>query len=411
MIKTQNTIEQPYSWVIAIASLALLTISAGGYYVVIVGMKIVAHDFAGLRWIPSFAYSAAIFGMGLGGVLIGRWSDQQGVRSSSLVGACMLATGAAIASITTNQWVFLAVHGIAIGLLGNGALFSPLMANATRWFDHHRGVALSIVASAQGVAGALWPLVFRHLMELTSWRQTYRYYAVFALATMIPISLLLRRNVPTKTVDTSSSTSTQQKYQGETAGKNLVLILSMAIVGCCVAMAIPIVHLVSHVTDVGYSLSSGAEILAVLLGCGAIGRIISGTIADRIGGLPVLLISSACQAILLVLYVFVHSLVGLYVLSALFGLAFGGIIPHYTLVIASYFPKGGNTQRIAVVYLFGAIGMALGGWLGGFIFDIQGNYLWAFVAGFLFNIINLILLGSLLIRQTPSLLPPTIQHS
>ncbi len=399
VIQMQESVERPYGWVVTVASMLLMTIGAGGYFVVIVGLKLMAQDFGGLRWVPSMAYSMTLFGMGLGGIFIGRWSDRAGVGTPALVGAVMVVVGALVVSVTTNRWMFLLAHGILIGLLGNAALFSPLLANVARWFDRRRGLAIAIVVSAQGLAGMVWPAVFRFLIERNSWREAYQAYAVFALVTMVPLTLLLRPRAPVAAAPTSRDGHTPDgNVLGFGAGRALVL-LCLAIVGCCVAMAMPIVHVVSHTTDLGHPLSRAAEVLTLLLGCAFVGRIAWGVVADHIGGLRMLTVGSASQAVVLSLYLFVESLPGLYVLSGLFGLAFGGVIPAYTLIISKHFPFGSIGRRIATVYFFGAVGMAAGGWLGGFIFDVSGAYRGAFAVGLMFNLVNLSIVGSLLIRN------------
>ncbi len=398
-----ESVERPYGWIVTVASLLMMTIGAGGYFVVIVGLKPVAEDFGGLRWVPSMAYSVTIFGMGLGGIFIGRWSDRSGVGTPALLGAVMVAVGAAVVSVTTNRWTFLLAHGILIGLLGNAALFSPLLANIARWFDRRRGLAVAIVISAQGLAGIVWPAIFRLLIERSSWREAYRVYAVFAVLTMVPLSLLLRPRAPVVAEHGSTAGGASRLHALGLGTSGVLALLCLAIVGCCAAMAMPIVHILSHTTDLGYPLARAAEVLAVLLGFGFVGRIAWGTVGDRIGGLRMLLLGSASQAIVLSLFLVVDSLSGLYVLSALFGLAFGGIIPSYVLIISTYFPAGSLGWRIATVYFFGAVGMALGGWLGGFIFDLSGAYRGAFAIGLLFNLVNLAVVGSLSTREAPAL--------
>lgn len=396
---TGPSIERPYGWVVVIASLLLMTVGAGGYFIVIVGLTLVAEDFGGLRWIPSLAYSLALLGMGFGGIFIGRWSERVGVGKPALIGAVMIALGSWSNSVASSHWALLASHAIFIGLIGNAALFSPLIANVAHWFDRRRGIAVSIVASAQGLAGIIWPTAFRYLIETTSWRESYRLYAGFAVVTMVPLSLLLWPRAPAPIVHSETrEVDADDRVLGFTPGAALVS-LCVAIVGCCVAMAMPIVHVVAYVTDLGYPLARGAEVLAILLGFGFLSRIAWGALGDRWGGLRVLLVGSMAQAAVLSAYLVVDSLIGIYIVSAFFGLAFGGIIPSYTLVVSRYFSRGSLGWRIATVYFFGAIGMATGGWLGGFLYDTTGSYRNAFAVGLVFNLLNLIIVATLLKRE------------
>ena len=340
MIQAQERVERTYGWVVVVGSLLLMTVGAGGYYVVIVGLKLVAQDFGGLRWVPSMAYSMSVFGMGLGGIFISRWSDRVGVGTPALLGALMIIAGALTASVTTDRWTFLLAHGVLIGLFGNAALFSPLIANTARWFDRRRGIAVAIVTSAQAVAGVFWPFTFRLLIEGSSWREAYRVYALVALVTMVPLSFLLRRPAPIAPEAHTREVSASDAQVLGLAQSSVLVWLCIAVVCCCVAMAMPIVHVVSHATDLGYPLARASEMLAVLLGCAFFSRIAWGAVSDRVGGLRVLMIGSLCQVLVLAMYLAVESLIGLYVLSGLFGLAFGGIIPSYTLIISKHFPPG-----------------------------------------------------------------------
>ena len=285
MIQAQERIERPYGWVVVVGSLLLMTVGAGGYYVVIVGLKLVAQDFGGLRWVPSMAYSMTVFGMGLGGIFIGRWSDRVGVGTPALLGSLMIVAGALTASVTTDRWTFLLAHGVLIGLFGNAALFSPLIANTARWFDRRRGIAVAIVTSAQTLAGVFWPFTFRLLIEGSSWREAYRVYALVALVTMVPLSFLLRRPAPVAPEAHTRELGASYAQVLGLAQSSVLVWLCIAIVCCCVAMAMPIVHVVSHATDLGYPLARASEMLALLLGCAFFSRIAWGAVSDRVGGL------------------------------------------------------------------------------------------------------------------------------
>jgi MFS family permease len=159
------------------------------------------------------------------------------------------------------------------------------------------------------------------------------------------------------------------------------------------------VHIVSHATDLGHATARAAEMLAVLLAFGTASRLAFGALADRIGALKTLLLASGFQALVLCFYLLVDSLVGLFVLSVLFGLSFGGIVPLYTLIVREHFSAHESGWRIGVIMLFGTIGAGLGGWLGGFVFDLTASYQWAFVWGVVFNIGNLAIVGTLLGRE------------
>jgi MFS family permease len=399
MHSSPTSVERPYSWVVAAASLLLMAIAMGATYVVVVALKPIAEEFGWPRAVPSLSYSLVLFGAGVGGLLMGRWSDRVGMGPPALTGSIMIGLGALLASTADGAARLYLAHGLFLGLLGNGAMFGPLVANATRWFDRRRGLAVAFVATGQSLAGAIWPPVLRLLTESVGWRQTFVYYAAFALVTLVPLSLLMWPKPP---LQLEAATRARDEATGRVVGLPPVLVQAMlcvAIIGCCVAMAMPMVHIIAYATDLGYPTARAAELLSVLLGCAVLSRLIYGIVADRIGGLRTLLIGSAGQAVMLATFAVVDSLVGLYVVAALFGLAFGGIIPSYALIVRELFPASDAGWRIATVFLFGTLGMAIGGWLGGFIFDLVGTYHAAFLVGVGFNLMNLALVGTLVYRE------------
>jgi MFS family permease len=314
------------------------------------------------------------------------------------VGSLSLAFGAWLASVSDSASMLYLAHGLFMGLLGNGAFVAPLLANATRWFDRRRGIAVALVASGQPLAGAIWPPVLRYLTEGFGWRTAFVAYALVALVVLLPLALLLRERPPIA----DGGGRRGRPWDGRVLGWPAEFVqaaLCLAIIGCCVAMAMPMVHLIAYATDLGYPGVRAAEMLALLLACAFVSRLLFGMLVDRIGGLWTLFIGSAGQALVLSSFAFVHSFVGLYVIAALFGLAFGGIVPCYAIIVRELFPEGQAGWRIGAVILFGALGMALGGWLGGLIFDLSGSYRTAFLVGVAFNLGNLSLVGTLLYRR------------
>ena len=293
------------------------------------------------------------------------------------------------------------MHAVLIGFAGGGALFSPLVANVTRWFDRRRGMAVAAVVSGQGLAGAFFAPAFRWSVEAEGWRATFEYYALLCLVTLIPLALLLRPKPPAEPAAPASSraaTPGDALVLGQAPGR-VAWMLNIAIVGCCVAMAMPMVHIVAHASDLGHSTADAAAMLSLLLGCGFVSRLGWGWVSDHLGGLPTLVTGSFCQAGALALFLFVDSLAGLYFISGFFGVAFAGIVPSYTVILRRHFPVAQMGARVGMVYLFGTIGMAGGGYLGGVIFDIGGSYAPAFIVGLAFDVLNLVLVVPLLRRE------------
>ena len=393
-----RSIERRYGWVVAIASMVMMAVGAGATYLVVVALKPIAAEFGWPRAVPSLCYSLALLGAGLGGLFWGSVSDRIGMIRPALVGGCMVALGAWLASVAEGVLTLYVAHGLFIGLLGNGVFVAPLLANITRWFDRHLGMAVAVVATGQSMAGAVWPPILRYLTDTYGWRQAFLAYAAIALILLLPLGLILRS--PPHAVASASG------RRGDRSGRALgwpanavVAMLCLAIVGCCVAMVMPMVHLIAYATDLGHPSARAAEMLAALLAGAVVSRLVFGALADRIGGLWTLLIGSAGQLLMLSSFTFVESLVGLYVIAALFGLVYGGIVPCYAIIVRELFPIRQVGSRIGVVFLFGTIGMALGAWLGGQIFDLTGSYHPAFLVEVAFNLGNLVLVVALLLRQ------------
>jgi len=396
-----DSIETPFGWTVAVVSTLMIATAFGASYLVVVGLKPIAADFGWPRQIPSAAYSVSLIGAGIGGIIVGLWADRRGMAAPAFMGALMIGIGAIAAGYARDMVTFLGVHLLLIGLLGNGTMFSPLVANITRWFDRRRGIAVAVVASGQSLAGAVWPPIFRYTIDAYGWRATMIGYGIAAIAILVPLSLVLRRRPPALLRPGSAGDPGLQDAHGLILGipPNLVLaILCLAIVGCCVAMAMPMVHIVAYCSDLGFSAARGAEMLSLLLACSFVSRIAYGWLADKLGGLTTLLIGASLQLVGLALYAMVENLYGLYAVSVYYGLGYGGIVPMYAIIVRELFPEREAGWRMGVVFLFGTIGMALGSYLGGVIFDVTASYVMAFLTGIAFNVKNLLLIGFLVWR-------------
>ena len=400
MIRRADSIEIRYGWVVLAVSLAIGTIAMAAPNILFVSLKDIATDFGWPRAGPSMAFSLLMIGSGVGGIAMGLWMDRRSVIEPVVFGSVMIGLGAIVASHASARWDFYVANGLLIGAFGEAAMIAPLIANATRWFDRRRGLAVSIIASGQGVAGAIWPPVIRFLNDSVGWRETYLYFGIFALATLVPLALFLKPKPPIAPAEV-----VRGAYMGEYtvlgySPRTVQALLCLAVVGCCTAMAIPIVHLISHATDIGFSRSTGASMLSVLFAASFFSRIGFGLLADRIGAVKSMLIASSSQAVMLLAFAVVTTEIGLYLAAFMFGIGFAGIMPNYALMIRHWFPSNQIGRRVAVTYLFAATGMALGGWLGGALHDFTGTYMHAFLVGFGFNAMNFMVIGLLFLRQT-----------
>lgn len=390
-------IETPSSWRIAVVSMLVISIGWGAPYLIAVALKPMAADLGSARSVPSLASSFAYIGIGVGGIFMGWWADRVGAMWTALLGSIMIGAGAMVAS-GGAEWQLYIGYGVMIGLLGGAGLFAPLMANTSRWFHARRGTALAIVASGQQIAGACWPLVFRYTLDRVGWRATLFWYGVLVLAVVPALCLMLRHRPPVIATLTPTRGLQRPDRAPEFASNLVQVVLCAAIVCCCVPMALPLAHLVAFCSDLGYAPARGTEMLTLLLVAAFLSRMIWGRLSDRIGGLKTILIGSLAQAVFLGCYLFVDNLYALYAVSAAFGVGFGGIIPSYVLTVRDLFPAADAGWRIGTVLLFGLLGMALGAWIGGALYDWFAYYQPAFAVGVAFNILNLVLIAGLLAR-------------
>ena len=393
------TVDSPQSWTRLAIALAIATIGGVGMWSVVVVLPAVQAEFGVARAAASLPYTLTMLGFGAAGIALGRWSDRFGIMRPVLAASVALAAGYVASGYATTLTGFALAQGLLTGA-GSSVTFGPLLAHVSMWFARRRGIAIAIVASGNYFAGAVWPPIVQHFTQTAGWRATYFGIGVFVLATMLPLALLLRRSPPVHpAASPGARTSTHASPQAlGLSGGALQLLLVVAGVACCVAMAMPQVHVVAYCSDLGYGPARGAQMLSLMLACGVVSRIVFGFISDRIGGLRTLLLGSTLQGVALLMYLPSNSLMSLYLVSALFGLFQGGIVPSYAIIIREYFPPGEAGGRIGLVVMATLVGMALGGWVSGAIFDLTGSYNAAFVHGIAWNLVNLSIASWLLMR-------------
>lgn len=433
--------DSPHAWFRLWISLALATIGGCGMYIVVVVLPAVQAEFGAMRGGASLPYMATLIGFGIGGILMGRLTDRFGVAVPVAIGAVSLALGCFAAASAQSLTGFALAHGLLIGLLGSSATFSPLVADISFWFVRRRGIAVAICASGNYLAGTLWPPIVEHFVQAVGWRQTYVGVGLFCVATMLPLALLLRRRTPATLRGAAAPAHAADARAGgaSAAGASigsteaaaavaaaapaagprnalglspasLQTLLCIAGVACCVAMSMPQVHIVAYCGDLGYGPARGAQMLSLMFGFGILSRLISGVICDRIGGLRTLLLGSALQGVALLLFLPFDSLSSLYLISALFGLFQGGIVPSYAIIVREYFSPRDAAMRVGTVLTATLFGMALGGWMSGAIFDLTGSYDAAFVNGIAWNLLNVSIVLWLLyrLRRAPALRPAAL---
>ena len=371
--------------------LGLVTLGNSSMYAISVVLPAVQAEFGVSRADASMPYTLMMIGLGIGGLWTGKWADRYGITRVLWLGAAAVCAGFVLAGLSANIWWFGLANAL-LGLLGGSSTFAPLMADTALWWSKRRGIAVAICACGNYVAGALWPPIAQWGIEHVGWRQTYFGMGLVCGAGMLLLSLRMRMRPPWVEVAPSHAHAAMAHPSQRPFGLSLnqaQILLCTAGVGCCVAMAMPQVHIVSYCADLGYGAARGAQMLSLMLACGIVSRLVSGWICDHIGGVRTLLLGSALQGLALLLFLPFDGLVPLYVISAMFGLFQGGIVPSYAIIVREHFPAQEVGARVGSVIMATLLGMALGGWLSGKIFDLTGSYQAAFINGLAWNLLNL----------------------
>jgi MFS family permease len=391
----KSEVESPFAWLRLAAAVMLGSIGTVGMWSVPVVLPLVQIDFGVARADASLPFTLAMLGFAFGGVLMGRLADRFGVAAPVACGAAALGIGYVGAGLAHSLVLFALMH-LLIGF-GTSATFGPIMADASRWFTRRRGIAVALAGCGNYLGGAVWPPVLQHFMASDGWRATLVGVGAFCTLAVLPLLAIFARRAPVEELTIPVGVTTLESKLGLSPAA-LQGLLCIAGLACCVAMAMPQVHIVAYCGDLGYGIARGAEMLSVMLGFGLVSRIGSGFVADRIGGAATLLLGSALQGVALFLYLLFDGLISLFVISALFGLFQGGIVPMYAILVREYFSPREAGTRLGIVLMATLVGMALGGWMSGMIFDLTGSYRAAFLNGLAWNLLNVSIVLWLIMR-------------
>lgn len=394
-----DILDSRYSWFRLAATLAIGTVGNVGMWSIIVIMPAVQAEFGIDRAGASLPYTLTMLGFALGNLVIGRAVDRYGMTVSLIGAAAVICAGFGLAALSGSLILLSAVQFL-VGL-GTAASFGPLIADISHWFERRRGIAVAIAASGNYLSGAIWPMLLAGILADHGWRAVYAVLAMLVVGLVVPLALLLRRRLPTVASARADSLSQANARAANMSPRAIQMLLALAGLSCCVAMSMPQVHIVSFCVDLGYGPAVGAEMLSLMLLGGVVSRIASGLLADRLGGVRTLLIGSALQCLALFLYLPFDGLVSLYVVSLIFGLSQGGIVPSYALIVREYLPAREAGARVGFVMMATIVGMALGGWMSGWIYDLTGSYHMAFLNGIAWNFLNIGIMLLILLRSGP----------
>ncbi len=391
--------ESRYAWVRLWTALLAGAIGSVGMWSVVVILPAVQKDFGVLRADATLPYTLTMLGFGIGGITLGKLADRYGIVMPMLIGTVALSAGYLLSGVAPTLFLFALTH-LLIGV-GASVTFAPMMADLSHWFTKRRGIAVAIAASGNYAAGAIWPPIVQYSTTTFGWRPTQLWIGLFVLVAILPLALVFRRRIALTEVVTANAAAAGARNALGLSSNAIMTILSVAGVACCVAMSMPQVHIVAYCGDLGYGVARGAEMLALMLAFGIVSRIASGFVADKIGGVGTLLIGSFLQGVALFLYLLFDGLTSLYVISMLFGLFQGGIVPMYAVIVREYFPPQEAGVRVGIVIFSTIIGMAFGGWISGAIFDYTGSYQAAFANGLGWNLLNVAIASWLLLASRP----------
>ncbi len=383
------------AWLRLAVAVVIGSLGSVGMWSVVVALPAVQTDFGATRGTASLAFTMVMLGFGIGQVVTGKISDRFGIVAAIGAGIGILGLGYIGAGYAPSVWAFILLH-FAIGL-SSAATFGPLMAEASHWFERYRGLAVAIAASGNYIGGTVWPPLVNFGIQSVGWRTTHIVIGIFTAVAMM-LALMLLRLLMGAAVRRNHVNAAPPRVDMRLSTNALTAMLSLASIACCVAMAMPQVHIVAYCGDLGYGVARGAEMLSLMLGFGIISRIGSGFLADRIGGIRTLLIGSIAQGTALLFYLFFDSLTSLYIISAMFGLFQGGIVPSYAIIVREAMPASEAATRIGIVIFASVFGMSFGGWISGVIFDATGSYAAAFTNGLAWNLLNVSIMLLLLMR-------------
>ncbi|PIL21050.1 hypothetical protein P775_05770 [Puniceibacterium antarcticum] len=388
--------DSRYSWTRLGITLLIAVMGNVGMWAIILIMPEVGAEFGAGRAEASMPYTTTMIGFALGNLVIGRAVDRWGMTTALSGSAVLIALSYGVAALSPNI-VVLSLVQVFIGF-GTASCFGPLIADISQWFETRRGIAVAIAASGNYLSGAIWPVLLGWIAADAGWRWIYALLAVLTVLLVLPLAQLLRRRLPVEATAQAEAKSSARAVATGFSPRQLQWMLGLAGIGCCVAMAMPQVHIVALCVDMGFGAAVGAEMLSLMLLGGVVSRLLSGVLADRLGGVRTLLIGSTLQCLALFLYLPAGGMVSLYLVSLVFGLSQGGIVPSYALIVREYLPAREAGARVGFVLMMTILGMALGGWMSGWIYDVTGSYQWAFLNGIAWNGLNIAVMVVILLR-------------
>ena len=377
------------AWLRLIIIFTMSVIGTAGMWSVVIIMPSIQNEFSLDRAASTYPYVATMFGYGIGNIIIGRLLDKIGIRKPIIFALILLVASYLLSVLATNVF-WLSIIQFFLGFSA-AAFFGPMMADISKYFYTRKGLAVSLVASGQHLCGAIWPFLIKDYLVEGEWKNAH-FFIAFVCSTCIPILVFFLSDKKVKSRDIPRNFEKQDNVNTSVklsiSNKQIQILLMFAGVFCCVAMSVPQVHIVPLCIDFGYGLAVGTEILSFMLFAAVTSRILFGFLSDRIGPIQTLILGSSLQAISLSMFLPFNSQLSLYIIAVFFGLSQGGIVPIYAVIISKFLPANEVAERVGFLIFATIIGMSLGGWISGEIFDYTNSYKLAFLNGIFWNIIN-----------------------
>jgi len=382
--------EPRFRWIIVIAAALLLAVAMG---ILVNGMSAfivpLETHFGWERADVAAINSVGLIGIALGGIAMGFLADRIATRTVCLIGAFAMSLALMLAAHAQSLWQFYALFFVA-GAFGGGAFFAPVMALVGGWFRKGAGLAIGIASAGQALGQGLVPFGAGYLIETSGWQSALTYLGITTAVTLVPLSFLMRE--PPK-VDVTAGATVDGASQP--SSKLLLPALSIAVLGCCAGMAVPLMHLVPLIQSIcGVGAEAGGPLLLLLVTAIA-GRIFFGRLADIIGPLRAWMAATAWQTTLMLGFMLLGSMQAFWYFVPLYGFGYGGVMTGVLVSVRALTPQSRRASAKGIVLSFAWMGHALGGWQGGLSFDLTGAYFWAFANATLFGLVNLAVIGAI----------------
>lgn len=382
--------SRDYRWVVLAISTVILAVTMGqlvnGLSVYFVPM---GESEGWGRGDIALINTSGLIGLSLGSVVMGFAAERYGIRRIALMGIAATGIATMLASWATELWQFYLLFFVA-GALGGGALSAPLLALVGNWFVVGAGLAIGIASAGQALGQGGVPFTGALLIEALGWRGAMMAQGLLTLGILLPLGVFLR-NPPKPT----NRTAIDEETPSGLPNTLITLWISVAVIFCCTCMAVPLMHLVPLIQGRGFSAPQAGSVLFVMLMVAITGRVAFGKLVDIIGAVPAYLTASAWQTVFVFGFVFLANLNSFYLYAAAYGFGYAGVMTTVIVTTRNLTAPARRASSLGVVMGFAYVGHGLGGWQGGYFFDLTGDYRLTFANAAIAGVINLAIVSAL----------------